>query len=1028
MQTALGIRRMTALLVFAKVSAGSASQADAEKITVHIVPHTHDDVGWLKTVDEYYAGQNNSIQHANVKMILDTLVDCLAANLERTFTYVEQAFFQRWWRQQSSSMRERTKQLIKRGQLEFTNGGWCMHDEAAPFYLDMIDQTTLGHKFLMDEFGVAPKTGWQLDPFGHSATQAALLSSEVGFAGLFFGRIDYQDLSNRLNTSAAEFVWRASPSLGVGTQIFSGLTGEYHGNYGPPPGFNWDVSSDDEPVQDDKSLENYNVPSRVNDFVTQAKWQASVTRGNHIMWTMGSDFQYEDAREWYENLDRIIKYVNMDGRVQAVYSTPERYLLAKAQERTVTWPLKTDDFFPYADGPHQFWSGYFTSRPTLKRYIRETSAFLQVARQASVLLEATPPSTSAADGLEKLSEAMGVAQHHDAVSGTAKQHVTFDYERRLAAGRAAVVPALSASVAATAGLAPNAVVGDGPAMEVCELRNISICAPTQVLGSGVKSVDFVVWNGLAQERDEIVEVPVGGSAGMAEGIGVRVLALDSNGGSSEIPSQLVPSLPSVTNYGREAGGSAATVLFKAMLPSLGFQAYRAEVISTSLLLNSRQPVEENVLENDHLALLFCNGVLCKLTDKKAGVSTIVQQSWFYYNGSTGDAASSQHSGAYIFRPKPGDAIQIGDGKPVFAFVRGEVASEVHQTFTPWLSQRIRLARDAKHVEISFTVGQIPIEKDIGKEVISRISTDLQNAGACFTDSNGREMLPRQRDFRPTWKLNQTEPIAGNYFPVVSAVSIRDSRVGGAQLTLLTDATQGGSGCVRDGELEVMVHRRLLVDDGRGVGEPLNETQFVKPYTATSGKGSHYGPGLVTRGRHILTFTGAAGATQAARVWRPLADGVYMPPLPLFVAGGAKITKGHYSALRKPLPSNVQIVSLSWWDSRRVLLRLAHQFGLDEDSELSKPVDVDLSNVFATRRILAVDERGLAGTISREEVIRRRVPWKVEGDKETPLVEAPPASGIGGSDFVVTLGPLQVRTFLLVLDANSEGKEDMIAYV
>jgi Alpha mannosidase middle domain len=29
---------------------------------------------------------------------------------------------------------------------------------------------------------------------------------------------------------------------------------------------------------------------------------------------------------------------------------------------------------------------------------------------------------------------MGVLQHHDAVSGTAKQHVTEDYAQRLAAG------------------------------------------------------------------------------------------------------------------------------------------------------------------------------------------------------------------------------------------------------------------------------------------------------------------------------------------------------------------------------------------------------------------------------------------------------------------------------------------------------------------------------------------------------------------------------------------------------------------
>ena len=123
-------------------------------LNVHIVPHTHDDVGWLKTVDEYYTGQNNSIQHAGVRYILDSVIRSLAEDPERKFVYAEQAFFQRWWAQQTTEVQALTRRLVRAGQLQFINGGWCMHDEAAPHYVDMIDQTTLGHRLLLEQFNV----------------------------------------------------------------------------------------------------------------------------------------------------------------------------------------------------------------------------------------------------------------------------------------------------------------------------------------------------------------------------------------------------------------------------------------------------------------------------------------------------------------------------------------------------------------------------------------------------------------------------------------------------------------------------------------------------------------------------------------------------------------------------------------------------------------------------------------------------------------------------------------------------------
>ena len=50
-------------------------------------------------------------------------------------------------------------------------------------------------------------------------------------------------------------------------------------------------------------------------------------------------------------------------------------------ESVMKWPTKNDDFFPYASDEHGYWTGYYTSRPTSKRMIRESSSLLNSAKQ-----------------------------------------------------------------------------------------------------------------------------------------------------------------------------------------------------------------------------------------------------------------------------------------------------------------------------------------------------------------------------------------------------------------------------------------------------------------------------------------------------------------------------------------------------------------------------------------------------------------------------------------------------------------------
>ncbi|XP_047310058.1 alpha-mannosidase At3g26720-like [Impatiens glandulifera] len=976
-----------------------------DKINVHLVPHSHDDVGWLKTVDQYYTGSNNSIRGACVQNVLDSTISALLEDKNRKFIYVEMAFFQRWWRQQSETLKTKVKELVKSGQLEFINGAMCMHDEATTHYIDLIDQTTLGHQFIEKEFGQRPRVGWQIDPFGHSAVQAYLLGAELGFDSLFFARIDYQDRAKRLDEKTLEFMWQGSKSLGKSSEIFTGI---FPRHYDPPDGFTFEINDISQPIQDDPLLFDSNVQERVNDFVAAAVAQANVTRTNHLMWAMGTDFRYQYANSWFRQMDKFIHYVNLDGRVNALYSTPSIYTDAKHATNN-SWPLKTGDFFPYADRANAYWTGYFTSRPAFKGYVRAMSGYYLAARQ----LEFFKGRSESGSNTDTLADALAIAQHHDAVSGTQRQHVASDYAKRLSMGYFEAEKVVASSLALLA--ESNSSLEDSSTkFQQCPLLNISYCPPSEAALSDGKNLVVVVYNPLGWKRKEVIRIPVSTES---------IVVLDSSG--REVTSQIVPlsnvSLRirdyNVKSYiGRFPDNTPKYWLaFSVSVPPLGFSTYivsspkqtGSSVISEVYATEGNRVSSEEVGQGN-LKLLYGtdNGKLTHYVNKKNLVEMSTDQSYSYYLGYNGTDRENQASGAYIFRPNGTLPINY-EGKVDLTIIKGPLVDEVHQKLSPWIHQITRVYKEKEHVEVEFNVGPIPVDDGYGKEVTTKITTGMKTNATFYTDSNGRDFIRRVRDYRDDWDLQVNQRIAGNYYPINLGIYTQDENT---ELSVLVDRAVGGSS-LEDGQIELMLHRRLLNDDTRGVGEALNEETCAHNDCQ----------GLEIQGKFYFRIDrlGEGGAK-----WRrTFGQEIYSPLLMAFAEQeGNDWTDSHvstFSGIEDSLPGNVALITLQELETGEVLVRLAHLYEVGEDKDFSGMAKVELKKLFPGKKIQKVREMNLSGNQERTEMIKKKLVWKSEKSSSRDVSSRKGASVVDPIEMVVELAPMEIRTFHIQLDHTSD---------
>lgn len=426
--------------------------------------------------------------------------------------------------------------------------------------------------------------------------------------------------------------------------------------------------------------------------------------------------------------------------------------------------------------------------------VRQSSNLLQACKQLEVAqLSKAPPSTS----LHSLQRSMAIAQHHDAVTGTAKQHVTDDYVLRLDQGNRQCQTVISKSYAELLRL-PEASGTTLPPQFFCPLLNMSQCHVTE----DSASFHVLLYNPLSFMVSHLVRFPVLGDA-------YSVV----NGDGQPVPSQLVPIPESILSLPGRKSKSLFELTFRAVdLPPIGMKSFYVQRANTGSVMSAyfskvryhSLPRSQDVrvgLDDKLLRFDGQTGLLTEMTS--VGDRIDLQQNLLQYYSMAGDNTrpETRASGAYIFRPN-GTAEPVGQLKRLVT-VSGPLITEVHQQFANGASQIWRLHHQESFIELDWMVGPIPVDDAVGKEVVTRfVTSQIRNGGIFFTDSNGREVLKRRLNYQPTYQVTVTEPVAGNYYPVNSFAYIEDGTAK-RRFVVLNDRAQGAAS-LNDGMLEFMV--------------------------------------------------------------------------------------------------------------------------------------------------------------------------------------------------------------------------------
>lgn len=902
-----------------------------------------------------------------------------------------------------------------------------MHDEACVHQESAISNMATGAQFLKNEFGPTSNLsiGWHIDPFGHASTTPRLMA-QMGFNGFFFWRTDYEHRNLMMQTQTLESMWRPSSSLGSSVEMFTSiLYNDYcvgcrvagQGGFPMCPSSfccyyceqdrlpNWAQYFDKVHAKsraqthlhhiaklvgvEELSVHSLRIDQLAVLYAQNILNYAANFRTNQVLIPWGCDFEHIDAHQSFSLMDEILSAINSDPSlgVHAFYSTPQTYLDAVAS-LNYSWPTNDYDYFLDSDNGHAYWSGYFSSRAEYKRFER----FLMNQRSAVELALSASHAASFTNLTQQLhrvsvlQQAMGIAQHHDSITGTEREHVRDRYQYLLTEGLYNSSDVMSDVFANLTGV---------PTVP-CYLMNLSSCDATDVLNASkaVTTVSVYIYNPLQWHRTEVIVIPVPNSK-------LSVL-VNQSGQLVPVAAQVQPTWSLTTSDDPTSPpyeSQPFEVLFQVTLPPLGL--IEVVLMSGANLQNSSatplavfvQPTTGiSLLNNEHYTIAFheSSGRLATVLNQDSGIMSNFTQNVMYYTpmGPWG----GQASGAYIFRPSTPDQSPTPFAS-VFesTTVIGPVCSEVRQVISVAQSmyQTVRLCQGQTFFEITSGLGPVNPGSS-GLEVIIRLESDVPSDGVWFTDSEGLELQQRLRNHHANYPHVVTEPVASNFYPC-NVYSVINATTSNKSLAVIADYSRA-TASLNDGELEFLVLRRLLYDDNRGVAQPLNEN--IR---------------LLSTSRILLNDANVVAAARHQSIVHT------HPPVVRF---GKRSTNSWKNDNVNTLPENVQLHSRQQVADGIFLVRLAHVYAVGE-GPLATSVTVPLSDVLPSHfNVQEVIETDINGVLRLESANAQRMTFSV-CDAASGVARQGPGKISSSilpystkSNATVVLHPMDIRTYVI----------------